>query len=160
MFSRTVACYSLCPPLFPRENEVNVLVTQLYLTLCDPARLLCPWDFPGKNTGVGCYFLLQGIFLTRGLNLGLPHCRQTLFRLIHQERPISQSLLEFMSVDSVRLSNQPSSAASSLFCCPCSVTKLCPTLCYPVDCGTPGFPILHFFPEFAQTHTHLVRDAI
>ena len=29
------------------------------------ARLLCPWDFPGKNTGVGCHFLLQGIFLTR-----------------------------------------------------------------------------------------------
>ena len=30
-----------------------------------PARLLCPWDFPGKNAGVGCHFLLQGIFLTR-----------------------------------------------------------------------------------------------
>ena len=30
---------------------------------------LCPWDFPGKNTGVGCYFLLQGIFLTQGSNL-------------------------------------------------------------------------------------------
>ena len=29
-----------------------------------PTRLLCPWDFPGKNTGVGCHFLLQGIFLT------------------------------------------------------------------------------------------------
>ena len=36
-----------------------------------PARLLCPWDFPGKNTGVGCHFLLQGIFLTQGLNTGL-----------------------------------------------------------------------------------------
>ena len=33
-----------------------------------PARLLCPWDSPGKNTGVGCHFLLQGIFLTQGLN--------------------------------------------------------------------------------------------
>ena len=31
-----------------------------------PARLLCPWDFPGKNIGVGCHFLLQGIFLTQG----------------------------------------------------------------------------------------------
>ena len=30
--------------------------------------LLCPWDFPGKNTGVGCHFLLQGIFATHGLN--------------------------------------------------------------------------------------------
>jgi len=36
------------------------------------ARLLCPWDFPGKNTGVGCHFLLQGIFLTQELNPHLP----------------------------------------------------------------------------------------
>ena len=31
-----------------------------------PTRLLCQWDFPGKNTGVGCHFLLQGIILTQG----------------------------------------------------------------------------------------------
>ena len=43
-----------------------------------PTRLLRPWDFPGKNTGVGCHFLLQGIFPTQRLNLGLPHCRQML----------------------------------------------------------------------------------
>ena len=36
-----------------------------------PARLLCPRDSPGKNTGVGCHFLLQGIFRTRGSNPGL-----------------------------------------------------------------------------------------
>ena len=34
----------------------------------ESARVLCPWDVPGKNTGVGCHFLLQGIFLTQGLN--------------------------------------------------------------------------------------------
>ena len=34
-----------------------------------PTRLLCPWDPPGKNTGVGCHFLLRGIFLTQGSNL-------------------------------------------------------------------------------------------
>ena len=39
---------------------VKVLVAQSCLTFCDP-RLLCPWDFPGKNTGVGCHFLLQCI---------------------------------------------------------------------------------------------------
>ena len=48
-----------------------------------PTRLLHPWDFPGKNPGVGCHFLLQEIS-TQGLNLGLPHCRQTLYRLSHQ----------------------------------------------------------------------------
>ena len=59
------------------------LVAQWCLTLrgpmdCSPPRLLCPWNFPGKNTRVGCHFLLQGIFPTQGLNPGLPHCRQML----------------------------------------------------------------------------------
>ena len=53
-----------------------------------PTRLLCPWDFPRKNTGVGCHFLLQGIFLTQGSNPGLLHCRQMLYRLCYQESPI------------------------------------------------------------------------
>ena len=47
------------------------------MACCPPA--LCPWDFPGKNTGVVYHFLLQGIFLTRDLNLGLLHCRQILY---------------------------------------------------------------------------------
>ena len=38
-----------------------------------PARLLCPWDFPGKNTRMGCHALLQGIFLTQGSNLLSSH---------------------------------------------------------------------------------------
>ena len=49
-----------------------------------PARLFCPWDSPGKNTGVRCHFLLQGIFPTQRSNTGLPHCRQILHRLSHQ----------------------------------------------------------------------------
>ena len=36
-----------------------------------PTRFLCPWDSPGKNTGAGCHFLLQGIFQTQGSNLRL-----------------------------------------------------------------------------------------
>ena len=39
---------------------------------CSPPRLLCPWDSPGQNTGVGCHLLLQGIFPTPGSNPGLP----------------------------------------------------------------------------------------
>ena len=41
-----------------------------------------------------------------------------------------------------------------------SVTKLCPTLCNPVDCSPPGFPVLHYLPEFAQTQVHWVGNAI
>ena len=36
----------------------------------------------------------------------------------------------------------------------CSVAKLCPTLCDPMICSTPGFSVLHYLPEFAQTHVH------
>ena len=46
--------------------------------------LLCPWDSPGKSTGVGCHFLLQEIFSTQGSNPGLPHCRQMLYHMSHQ----------------------------------------------------------------------------
>ena len=60
----------------PKITEsIACLVTlpQLCSTLCQPglqpAKLLCPWDSPGKNTGVGCHFVLQGIFPTQGLNL-------------------------------------------------------------------------------------------
>ena len=57
--------------------SLKVKVAELYLTLCHTmdwmkaVRLLCPWNFPGKNTGVSCHFLLQGIFLTKDLNLCL-----------------------------------------------------------------------------------------
>ena len=50
-----------------------------------PARLLCPWDSPGKNTGVGCHFLLQGIFLTLVSNpclLCLLHLQSDSFPLV------------------------------------------------------------------------------
>ena len=68
-----------------------VLDAQWWSTLCDPmdcnSRLLCPWDSPGKNTGVGCHALLQGIFPSQGSNLDLLHCRQILYHLSHQGSP-------------------------------------------------------------------------
>ena len=42
--------------------------------------------------------------------------------------------------------------------CHCSVTQSCPTLFNPMDCSTPDFPVLHYLPEFAQTHVHRVSD--
>ena len=58
-----------------------------------PARLLCPWDSPGKNTIVGCHFLLQGIFPTQGLNLLLLQCKQILYWLNQQGSPVVSLLL-------------------------------------------------------------------
>ena len=66
--------------LFPVMTHIPVCGSSVALscpTLCDcmdwPARLLCPWDSPGQNTGVGSHFLLQGIFPTQQLNLYLLH---------------------------------------------------------------------------------------
>ena len=52
-----------------------------------PAMLLCPWDSPGKNTGVACHALLQGIFQTQSSNWGLLHYSWILYQLSYQESP-------------------------------------------------------------------------
>ena len=69
---------------FSEVNIFSFLVTKsrqtlLWLHGLEPTRLLCPWAFPDKNTGVGCHFLLQGTFQTQGSNLHLLHCRQILY---------------------------------------------------------------------------------
>ena len=81
-----------------------------------PASLLCPWDFPDKNTGMGCHFLLQGIFLSQGSNPGLLHCRQILYWLSHQEAQNAYVL--------------------------CLVIQSYPTLCDLMDCSLPGSFVL------------------
>ena len=88
-------------------------------------------DSPGKNTGVGCHALLQGIFQTQGSNL----------RLLHWQA----GSLQLAPLGSPNFS---------------SVAQLCPTLCDPMDCRTPGFPVHHQLPELDQTHVNRVCDAI
>ena len=56
----------LCPTLYDSMD-------------CKPTRFLCLWDFPGKNTGVGCCFFLQGIFLIQGSNPHLLHLQADSF---------------------------------------------------------------------------------
>ena len=65
---------------FPSLNHVRLFVTPWL----EPARFLRPWESPGRNTGVGCHFLLQGIFVPQGSSLGLLHCRWILHCLSHQ----------------------------------------------------------------------------
>ena len=83
-----------CHPAYLTYMQSSVcLVTQSCPTLCDPMDCSPPGssvheDSPGKNTGVGCHFLLQGIFPTQGSNPGLLHCRQILYHLSHQGSPV------------------------------------------------------------------------
>ena len=75
-----------CPGL-----ALGCLVAQLCLTLCDSMDCCPPgsslWDYPSKSTGVGCHFLLQGIFLTQGLNLWLLHWQVDSLPLSHLGNP-------------------------------------------------------------------------
>ena len=71
---------------------VMCLVTQSCPTLCNPMDCSLPGssdpgDSPGKNSGVGCLFPLQGIFPTQGSNPGLLHCRRILYHLSHLGSP-------------------------------------------------------------------------
>ena len=61
-------------------------------------------DSPGKNSGVGCHALLQGIFPTQGSNPDLPHCRWILYHLSHQGSP---GILEWVNYPFSRRSSEP-----------------------------------------------------
>ena len=103
-----------------------------------PARLLCPWGSPGKNTGVGCHHaLLQGISSTQGSNSCHLH-------LLHWQ------------VGSLPLVPPGKPRVFSCF----SVTQSYMTICKPMDHSTSGLPVLNHFLEFVQTHVHWAGDAI
>ena len=78
-----------------------------YLGVSDslwPHRLYSPWNSPGQSTGVGSLSLLQGIFPTQGLNLGLLHCRWILYQLSYKGSP---RILEWLAYPFSRGSSQP-----------------------------------------------------
>jgi len=70
-----------------KSESCSVMSDSLRPHGLQPARLLCPWNSPGKNTGVGSLSLLQGIFATQESNPGLMHRRWILYHLSHQGSP-------------------------------------------------------------------------
>ena len=105
---RLIHMHLICRPFLLPLLLCWCLVAQSCLTLGNPmdyspTRPLCPWGFAGKNTGVGCQFLLQGLFPTQGLNLCLLHCQADSLPLSHQRTPsfglpISNSAAVFKKV--------------------------------------------------------------
>ena len=67
--------FNQCSVVKSRKNSESVSCSVMSYSLQPhgllPTRLLCPWNFQGKNTGMGCHFLLQGVFLTQGSNQSL-----------------------------------------------------------------------------------------
>ena len=110
---------------------------------CSPPASSVHGDSPGKNTGVGCHLLLQGIIPTQRQNPGLLHCRQILYWQSHQESPAAEWTHIKHTVDQFS-----------------SVTQSCPTVCNPMNCSMPGLPVHRQLPEFTQTHVHWIGDAI
>ena len=117
--------------------SAKCLVAQLCPTLrnpmdCSPLVSSVHGDSPGKNIGVGCHALLQGIFPTQGLNPGLLHCRRILYHQSHQEALAkSEGLIIPKNYHVVIITEW-------LKCIECLVSQSCPTLCDPTDCGPPG----------------------
>ena len=111
--------------------------------------LLCPGKTStGKNTRVDSNSLLQEIFVTQGSNQGLLHCRQILYHLSDQGSPLFKDLYTKI----LHLLHTCTYTQHLILQGNCSFAKLCLILYDPVDWSTPGFPVLHHPPEFAQTH--------
>ena len=77
----TIQCVGVCVCRLVVSNSLRPHGLQ-------PARLLCPWNSPGKNTGVGCHSFLQEIFPAQGSNSDLLNCRQILYPLSYQRNPV------------------------------------------------------------------------
>ena len=90
--SSSVIPFSSCLQSFPASGSFPV--SQFFTSVGQSVRVSASTSvqvriFPGPSIGVGCYFLLQGIFPTRGSNPGLPHRGQTLYPLSYQGSPLT-----------------------------------------------------------------------
>ena len=155
------------------QHAAAAKLLQLCPTLCDPIDgsppgFPRPWDSPGKNTGVGCHFLLQCMKAKseREVAQACPTLVTPWTAACQAPPSMGFSRQEYWSgmplpspVHSIfkykRKIYLLGSVSIWLDCCLCcSVTKSCPTLCDPMNCSTPGFPGLHYIPELAQSHAH------
>ena len=97
-------------------------------------------------------FLLQGIFSTEGSTcphlLHFLHWQVDCLPLSHLGSPVFYTL-SHMILDILHI-----------HCCGCSVAQSCLTICNPTDYSMPGFPVLHYLLELAQTHAHGISDTI
>ena len=105
--------------------KVKRLVAQSCLLLCDPMDCSLPGSFVH---GISQARILEWVAIHSPGNLPQPGTEpRFIYHLSHQGSPIY-----------------------CFTCCCCSVTHSCPTLCDPIDCSTPGLPVLHHLPKFAQ----------
>ena len=83
----------------------SVMSNFLWTHELQPARLLCPWNFPGKNTGVGCHFLLQGLFLTHRSNLHFLHLMHWQVNSLPQQYLVSSHIFWILTPNKTWFAN-------------------------------------------------------
>ena len=132
-----------------------------------------------RQERMGCHFLLQGIFLIQALNLYLLHCRQNLYHLATWEAHICMYIYicVYTHTHTHNIFNLSKNASVWIYMCThtyfcvcayiyiyihthiyiwslqfSSTNQLCPNLCNPMDCSTPGLPVHHKLLDFIQTH--------
>ena len=110
-----------------------------------PSRLLCPWDSPGKSTGVGCYFLLQGIFPTQESNPGFLHCRQMLYPLSHLIAGRCFTLWATREAQGALLNTGSNISSLDLHSRPCKV--------FPLSCCSTEHSLSPNYPQHSWHHT-------
>ena len=115
----SVSCSVVCDSLWPDGLQ--------------PASLLCPWNSPGKNTGVGCIPFSRGSSWPRDWIQVSCIAGRFFYRLSYQGSPKYECSVQFSSV-----------------------AQSCPTLCDPMNRSTPGLPVYHQLPEFTQIHIYRV----
>ena len=141
-----------------------------------PTRLLCPWDFPDKNTGVGCHFILQLLLKSTKISTNvwidkwMWELHLSIATTCWYRTRVWQNSMKTFSDNQLDVWNLQLSMLCILSRVNCvlhilsvqfsSVAQSCLTLRDPMDRSTSGLPVHPKLPEFTQTHAHWVSDAI
>ena len=141
------------------------VLSQVRLRFCglQTSRLLCLRVSPGKNTGVDCHFLLQGLFLREGLNSHLLHWQENSLPLYYLGSPASRQSIAIFGTLACR-------CITLWFLC-CKILLVSYSWRWkslnrvwlfvdPMTCRTLGFRVHHQLQGLAQTHVHRISDAI
>ena len=140
---------------------------------CQPTRLPSPWDSLGKNTGVGCHFLLQCMkvksksevaqlcpTLSDPMDCNPPGSS---IHGIFQARVLEWGAIAFSDSPFIPTYFPPiikqGQKETQVFHC-CSITKLCPTLCDLMNYSTPSCPVLHYLQESESVSCSVLSDSL
>ena len=117
--------------------------------------LMCKWFTSRRYINITS---LLRTFLVAQMVKRLPTMREIRVQSLGREGLLEKEMATHSRIPAWRIPWTEEPGGLSPCCCP--VAQSCPTLCDPMDCSTPGFPVHRKLPELTQTHVHQVSDAI